>query len=56
MQTSNLSDAEFKTLVVRMFKELSENFNSIKKIQSETKDTWLVWLSGLMKDCKPKGH
>ena len=39
MQTSNLSDAEFKTLVVRMFKELSENFNSIKKIQSEMKDT-----------------
>ena len=39
MQTSNLSDAKFKTLVVRMLKELSENFNSIKKIQSEMKDT-----------------
>ena len=34
MEISNLSDAEFKTLVVRMFKELSENFNNIKKIQS----------------------
>ena len=38
-EISNLSDAEFKTLVVRMLKELSENFNSIKKIQSEMKDT-----------------
>ena len=33
------SDAEFKTLVIRMLKELSEDLNSIKKIQSETKDT-----------------
>ena len=39
METSNLSDAEFKTLVIRMLKELSEDLNSIKKIQSETKDT-----------------
>ena len=39
MEISNLSDAEFKTLVIRMLKELSENLNSIKKIQSEMKDT-----------------
>ena len=39
MGISNLSDAEFKTLVIRMLKELSEDLNSIKKIQSETKDT-----------------
>ena len=39
MEISNLSDAEFKTLSVRMLKELSENFNSIKKIQSEMKNT-----------------
>ena len=39
METSNLSDAEFKTLVIRMLKELSEDFNSIKKIQTETKAT-----------------
>ena len=32
MQISNRSGAEFKTLVVRMVKELSENLNSIKKI------------------------
>ena len=38
LEISNLSDAEFKTLVIRMLEELSEDFNSIKKIQSETKD------------------
>ena len=31
METSNLSDAEFKTLVRRMLKELSEDVNRIKK-------------------------
>ena len=31
MEISNLSDVEFKTLVIRMLNELSENFNSIKK-------------------------
>ena len=39
MEISNLSDAEFKTLLIRMLKELSEDLNSIKKIQSEMKDT-----------------
>ena len=39
MKISNLSDVEFKTLVIRMLKELSEDLNSIKKIQSKTKDT-----------------
>ena len=39
MGISNLSDAELKTLVIRMLKELSEDLNSIKKIQSEMKDT-----------------
>ena len=34
MEISNLSDAEFKTLVIRMLKELSEELNGIKKIQS----------------------
>ena len=38
MEISNLSDAEFKTLVIRMLKELSEDVNNIK-IQSEMKDT-----------------
>ena len=38
MEISNLSDAEFKTLVIRMLKELNKYLNSIKKIQSEMKD------------------
>ena len=40
MEIRNPSDTEFKTLVIRMLKELSEDLNSIKKIQSETKD-WI---------------
>ena len=39
METSKLLDAEFKTLVIRMLKELSVDLSSIKKIQSETKDS-----------------
>ena len=39
MEISNLPDAEFITLFTRMLKGLSEDVNSIKKIQSETKDT-----------------
>ena len=35
METSNLSDEEFKTLVIRMLKELSEELNSIEKVQSK---------------------
>ena len=27
-KTSTLLDAEFKTMIIRMFKELSENFNT----------------------------
>ena len=41
MKKSNLLDAEFKTLFIRMLKELSEDLSSTKKIQSETKDTLL---------------
>ena len=39
MEISNLSDAEFKRLIIRMLKDLSEDLNSIKNTQSETKDT-----------------
>ena len=38
MEISNLSDAEFEILVIRMIKELSEDLNSIKKIQSGMND------------------
>ena len=30
MEISNLSDVEFKTLIIRMLKELSEDLSSIK--------------------------
>ena len=40
-EISNLSDADFKILVIRMLKELSEDLSNIKKILSETKDTQL---------------
>ena len=39
METRFCVDAEFKTLVIRMFNELSDNFNSMNMIQSEMKDT-----------------
>ena len=37
MEISNLSDAEFKTLVIRMLQELTGYFNSIKKTQAKMK-------------------
>ena len=39
MEVSNLSDVEFKIMVIKMLKELNEDLNSIKKIKSEMKDT-----------------
>ena len=39
MEISNLSYAEFKTLVIRIFQELTTYFNSIKKTQAEMKVT-----------------
>ena len=38
-EISNLSDAEFRTLVIRMLRELTEYSNSIKKAQAEMKVT-----------------
>ena len=35
METSNLSNAHFKTVLIRMLKELSEDLNNIKKISSQ---------------------
>ena len=37
-EIANLSDARFKTLVIRMLQELSGYFNSIKKTQAAMKD------------------
>ena len=39
MEISSLSDAEFKTLVIRVLKELTRYFNSIKNTQVEMKVT-----------------
>ena len=36
-EISNLSDTEFKILVIKILKELSEDLSSIKKSQSERK-------------------
>ena len=49
MEMSNLSDGEFKTLVRRMLKELSEDLNSIKNIQSEMKDTLIETKNNLQR-------
>ena len=38
-KTSNLLDAEFKTLVITMLNDLSENLNSMKNNRAEIKDT-----------------
>ena len=47
MEKSNLTNAEFKTLVIRMFKELIGYFNSIKKTQTEIKVTLNKNLQGI---------
>ena len=39
MDISNLLFAEFKTLVIRMLKDLIEDLSSIKKTQPKTKGT-----------------
>ena len=39
MEMSNLSNAQFRTLVIRMLKEPSEDLKIIKKTQTEMKDT-----------------
>ena len=36
---SNISAVEFKTLIIRMLKELSGDINSMKRTQPEMKDT-----------------
>ena len=50
MEISNLSDAEFKTLVIRMLKELSGDLSRMKNIQSETKDTLIEIKDNLQGD------
>ena len=40
MEITNLSDAEFKALVVKMLQELIDYFKNIKKTQVQMKVTW----------------
>ena len=47
MKISNLSDGEFKTLIVNILQDLSKDLNSIKKIQSEMKDTLIEMKNNL---------
>ena len=48
MKVSNVSDAEFETLVIKMLKELSEGLSSLKKIQWQTKDTLIEIKNNLL--------
>ena len=50
MEISNLSDAEFKTLIIRMLKEIGEDLCSIKNIESEMKDTLIELKNNLQRN------
>ena len=50
MEINNLSDTRFKTLVIRMLKKLSEDLSSMKKIQSEMKDTLIEIMNKLQEN------
>ena len=52
MEISNLPDAEFKPLVIRTLKQLSEDLSNIKKIQSETKDALIEIKNNLQGNSK----
>ena len=50
MEISNLSDVEFKTLVLRMLEELREDLSSIKNIQSEMKESLIEIKNNLQRN------
>ena len=54
MEISNLSNAEFKTLFIKMLEELTEDLSSIKNIWSETKDT-LIEIKNSLQGNKSRG-
>ena len=61
MEKSNLSDAKFKTLVIRMLKELSEDLKTIKKKEILPFATvWMnlenIMLSEISQSEKDKNH
>ena len=47
MKTANLTDAEFKTLLIRILKEFIEYGNSIKNTQEEMKVTLIAMKKNL---------
>ena len=55
MEAGRLPDAEFKTLAIRMLKELIRYFNSIKKTQTEIKFTLseIILQESTMEGIKP---
>ena len=55
MEITNLPDEEFKTLVIRMLKELIEYGNSIKNTQSEMKVTLSEILKKIYKESTVEG-
>ena len=54
MEKTNLSDSEFKTLVIKMLKELIEYGNRIQKTQEEMKVT-LTEIKTNLQEIKKKG-
>ena len=60
MEVTNLSDAEFKTLVIRMLKELIGYSISIKKTQAEMKKFYIkqnkekIYRESTMEGMKPR--
>ena len=54
MEKTNLSDSEFKTLVIKMLKELIEYGNRIQKTQEEMKVT-LTEIKKNLQEIKKKG-
>ena len=47
METNNLCDTQFKSQIVRMLKELSEDLDSTERKQSEMRDTLIEMKNNL---------
>ena len=55
MEISHLPDAQFKTPVISVLKELCEDINSIKKFQSEVNDS-LIEIKNNLQGNKSRVH
>ena len=56
MEINYLSGAEFKTLFIRMLKELGEDLSSVKMTQSEVKDTLIEIKNNLQGNNNRRGE